>query len=124
MLRNSVIRDRDYRRLFAGAAFHQTAGSVCQHEATGTTAVGAVLAIYFVPFFVFGLRLCRRRDRPAHLAGDRAGNRRRDLRVCRRRWGGSTALLIAAFVVTGSRALHQPVRLATPMTVGEKNLFQ
>ena len=63
MLHNPAIRVRDYRRLLAGAAFHQQGMSGEQiviglmvYEATGTTAwVGTVLAIYFVPFFVFGL---------------------------------------------------------------------
>ena len=63
MLKNPAIRDRDYRRLFAGAAFHQQgmAGEqvvlgLLVIQLMGSSAwVGYTLAAYFTPFFVFGL---------------------------------------------------------------------
>ena len=137
MLRNPTIRDRDYRRLFAGAAFHQQGMSGEQvviglmvYEATGTTAwVGTVLAIYFVPFFVFGLlsgavadwidrRTLLRRIELATAAvifvyaGVAAG-------------GEAPLWLIAAFSLSAGslRALHQPVRSSyADDLVGEENL--
>lgn len=137
MLHNPAIRDRDYRRLFAGAAFHQQGMSGEQiviglmvYEATGTTAwVGTVLAIYFVPFFVFGLlsgavadwvdrRILLRRIELATAAvifvyaGVAAG-------------GEAPLWLIAAFSLSAGslRALHQPVRSSYAYDlVGEENL--
>ncbi len=138
MLRNPAIRDPDYRRLFAGAAFHQQGMSGEQvviglmvYEATGTTAwVGTVLAIYFVPFFVFGLlsgavadwidrRTLLRRIELATAAvifvyaGIAAG---REVPL----W------LIAAFSLSAGslRALHQPVRSSYAYDLmGEENLI-
>ena len=137
MLRNPSIRNRDYRRLLAGTAFHQQGMSGEQvviglmvYQATGSTAwVGTILAIYFVPFFIFGL-----------LAGAVADwiDRRVLLRQIELATaviifsyaafaaGGETPLwLIAAFSLTAGslRALHQPVRSSYAYDlVGEKNL--
>ena len=63
VLKDPAIRDRDYRRLFAGAAFHQQgmAGEqvvlgLLVIQLMGSSAwVGYTLAAYFTPFFVFGL---------------------------------------------------------------------
>ena len=137
MFHNPAIRDRDYRRLFAGAAFHQQGMSGEQiviglmvYEATGTTAwVGTVLAIYFVPFFVFGLLS----GAVADWVDRRTLLRRIELATATVIFvyagvaaGGEAPLwLIAAFSLSAGslRALHQPVRSSYAYDlVGEENL--
>jgi len=137
VLKNPAIRNRDYRRLFAGAAFHQqgmfgeqVVVGLLVIEATGSTAwVGIILAVYFVPFFVFGL-----------VSGAIADWI--DRRVLLRRIEIATAATLALFALVvaqeevptwfliayalcaGSlRALHQPVRASYAYDlVGQENL--
>ncbi|MGB0554592.1 MAG: MFS transporter [Alphaproteobacteria bacterium] len=137
MIRNPALRDRDYRRLLGGAAFHQQGMSGEQvvigllvYEATGSTAwVGIILAIYFLPFFVFGL-----------LSGTVADWI--DRRTLLRRLELATAAVLFVFaastaqeetpiwitaaftLLVGSlRALHQPVRSSYAYDLmGQENL--
>ena len=138
MLRNPAIRDRDYQRLLAGAAFHQQGMSGEQiviglmvYQATGATAwVGTVLAIYFVPFFVFGMLS----GAIADWIDRRALLRRIELATATVLFiyatvsaGNETPLwLIAAFSLSAGslRALHQPVRASYACDlVGQANLI-
>ena len=137
MLKNPAIRNRDYRRLFAGAAFHQQgmAGEqvvigLLVIQLMGSSAwVGYTLAAYFTPFFVFGLA--------SGAITDWA-----DRRTLLRRIEIATAAILALFAATlalgiasiwvliaysvcaGSlRALHQPVRASYAYDlVGQDNL--
>ena len=137
MLKNPAIRDRDYRRLFAGAAFHQQgmAGEqvvlgLLVIQLMGSSAwVGYTLAAYFTPFFVFGL-----------VSG--AITDWTDRRTLLRRIEIATAATLAVFAITlalgivsiwlilaysvcaGSlRAMHQPVRASYAYDlVGQDNL--
>ena len=138
MLRNPAIRNRDYQRLLAGAAFHQQGMSGEQiviglmvYQATGATAwVGTVLAIYFVPFFVFGMLS----GAIADWIDRRALLRRIELATATVLFiyatvstGNETPLwLIAAFSLSAGslRALHQPVRASYACDlVGQANLI-
>jgi MFS family permease len=137
MIQNPALRNHDYRRLLGGAAFHQQGMSGEQlvigllvYEATGTTTwVGVILAIYFLPFFVFGL-----------LSGTIADWI--DRRTLLRRLELATATVLFVFAAStaqgetpiwiiatftlflGSlRALHQPVRSSYAYDlVGQENL--
>lgn len=119
-----LLRDVDFRRLLAGAAFNQQ-GMTGEHVVIGllvlrltdsTAWVGITLAIYFLPFFVFGM-----------LSGVVADwiDRRKLLRgiecaiivnlllfaLCLTFDLTALWLLIAFTLVSGSlRAMHQPVR--------------
>ncbi len=123
MIRNLALRDADYRKLLGGTVLNQQGMSGEQvviglliYEATGTTVwVGIILAIYFIPFFIFGI-----------LSGAIADwiDRRTLLRGIEL----VTAVVLCSFaittigeikigfivvftILTGSlRALHQPVR--------------
>lgn len=124
MIHHPALKNRDYRHLIAGAAFNNQGLSGEQVvigfliiQATGSTAwVGITLAIYFLPFFVFGL-----------LSGVIADWI--DRRVLLRRIELASGFTLAVFAVSmafgpvplwqiivftlcaGSlRALHQPVR--------------
>ena len=137
MLKNPAIRNADYRRLFAGAAFHQQgmAGEqvvigLLVIQLMGSSAwVGYTLAAYFTPFFIFGL--------VSGAITDWA-----DRRTLLRQIEIATAAILALFAVTlalgiasiwlligysvcaGSlRALHQPVRASYAYDlVGQENL--
>ena len=137
MLKNPAIRNADYRRLLAGAAFHQQgmAGEqvvigLLVIQLMGSSAwVGYTLAAYFTPFFIFGL--------VSGAITDWA-----DRRTLLRRIEIATAAILALFAVTlalgiasiwvligysvcaGSlRALHQPVRASYAYDlVGQDNL--
>ncbi len=139
MIRNPALKNRDYRRLLAGAAFNQQGMSgeqvvigILVLQATGSTAwVGIALAVYFLSFFALGL-----------LSGAVADWI--DRRVLLRRLELSTAASLAAFATTftlgtppvwliilftlfaGSlRALHQPVRSSYAYDlVGEANVVE
>ena len=126
MTRLPAFRNPDYRRLWLGAAFNQQ-GSSGEHVVLGllvfqltqsTGWVGAILAVYFLPLFVFGM-----------LSGDvadwmdrRALLRRIELAIVVN-LACFAALLYTGFrplwlivlftLLTGSlRALHQPVRVS------------
>lgn len=126
MLNIAGLGHGDFRRLLAGAAFNQQ-GMSGEHvvlgllvfELTGSSGwVGAVFAIFFLPFFLFGLAsgaVADRFDRRALL-------RRIELLLvlnglC---FAGLTALqgpallpIIAFTLLSGSlRALHQPARVS------------
>jgi MFS family permease len=121
-----LFRDADFRHLLAGAAFNQQ-GMTGEHvvigllvlQLTGSTAwVGITLAVYFVPFFVFGM-----------VSGAVADwiDRRTLLRTIELVIAANLAvfalclwldiaamwLVIAFTLASGSlRALHQPVRFS------------
>ncbi|MEX2617480.1 MAG: MFS transporter [Alphaproteobacteria bacterium] len=124
MIRLPLLRDADFRRLLAGAAFNQQ-GMTGEHVIIGllvlritdsTAWVGITLAVYFLPFFVFGM-----------LSGVVADwiDRRKLLRgieialivnlllfaLCLVLDFTALWLLISFTLVSGSlRAMHQPVR--------------
>lgn len=138
MIRNPALKDRDYQRLLVGAAFHQQ-GMVGEqvvigllvYEATGMTSwVGTVLAIYFVPFFVFGLIS----GAVADWIDRRTLLKRLEISIAAGLFlfaftaaqGEMPIWLIAPFtLVAGSlRALHQPVRSSYAYDlVGKENLI-
>ena len=132
-----AIRDRDYRRLFAGAAFHQQgmAGEqvvlgLLVIQLMGSSAwVGYTLAAYFTPFFVFGLvsgaitdwtdrRTLLRRIEIAAAATLAVFAIMLALGIV------SIWLILAYCVCAGSlRAMHQPVRASYAYDlVGQDNL--
>lgn len=120
------FRDADFRRLLSGAAFNQQ-GMTGEHvvigllvlQITGSIAwVGITLAVYFVPFFVFGMvsgAVADQIDRRTLL-------RRIELLIVANLltfalclWFEFTALwlLLCFTLVSGSlRAMHQPVRVS------------
>ena len=136
MIRNPALLNFDYRRLLVGTALHQQGVSgeqvllgILTYELTGDTAwVGVILAIYFLPLFIFGL-----------LSGAVADWT--DRRILLRRIELCTAAMLFTFAITtvgnlsfwsiaaftlviGSlRALHQPLRSAYAYDlVGRENL--
>lgn len=126
LARVPALRDPDYRRLWVGAACNQQ-GMVGEHvvlgllvyQVTGTTVwVGVMLAVYFLPLFVFGMLsgvIADWIDRRALL-------RRIELAIiCNLAayaallWHGfdQVWLIVVFTLLTGSlRAMHQPVRVS------------
>lgn len=116
----------DYRRLWIGAAFNQQ-GMIGEHVVLGllvfrvtqsTAWVGAILAVYFLPLFVFGMlsgAVADWMDRRTLLRRIEIGIVANLAAFAALLAAGITAIwLIVAFtLVTGSlRALHQPVRVS------------
>ena len=119
-----LLRDVDFRRLLAGAAFNQQ-GMTGEHVVIGllvlrltdsTAWVGITLAIYFLPFFVFGMLsgvVADWIDRRKLLRGIECAIIANLLLFALCLTFDLTALwlLIAFTLVSGSlRAMHQPVR--------------
>lgn len=118
--------DADYRRLWAGAAFNQQGmageqvlfGLLAYQVTQSTAAVGIVLGIYFVPFFVFGMlsgAIADRIDRRRLLRGIEVAIAVNLCAFAAILWLGPDLLWpIAAFALAGGalRALHQPVRVS------------
>jgi MFS family permease len=136
MINNPALLNFDYRRLLAGTTLHQQGVSgeqvvlgVLTYELTGDTAwVGIILAIYFLPFFIFGL-----------LSGAIADWTDRRVLLARIELCTAAVLFIFAITTVGNlsfwsiatftlvigslRALHQPLRSAYAYDlVGRENL--
>lgn len=126
MIGLQAFGDADYRRLWFGAAFNQQGmageqvlfGLLAYQVTQSTAAVGVVLGIYFVPFFVFGMvsgAIADRIDRRRLLRGIEVAIA---LNLCTfsaiLSAGPDLLWPIAAFALTGGalRALHQPVRVS------------
>ena len=132
-----ALQNSDYRRLLYGSAFHQQGMSGEQvligllvYQTTGATSwVGIILALYFLPFFVFGLLS----GAIADWIDRRTLLRRIEMVIAITLFGFAISLyfsdisilLIATFTfIAGSlRALHQPVRSSYAYDlVGKNNL--
>lgn len=126
MFRLPALKIPDYRRLWVGAAFNQQ-GMSAEHVVLGalvyqitesTGWIGAIMAVYFLPLFVFGMLS----GAVADWMDRRTLLRRTELAIIVN-LVGFAALLFAGFdslwiiiaftLLTGSlRALHQPVRVS------------
>lgn len=121
-----LFRDTDFRRLLSGAAFNQQ-GMTGEHviigllvlQLTDSTAwVGITLAVYFLPFFVFGMlsgAVADWIDRRALLRGIELAIIINLLLFALCLWLDFVAmwLLISFTLVSGTlRAMHQPVRIS------------
>lgn len=124
MIRLPLLRDADFRRLLAGAAFNQQ-GMTGEHVITGllvlrltdsTAWVGITLAVYFLPFFVFGMLsgvVADWIDRQKLLRGIEIALIANLLlyALCLILDFTALWLLIGFTLISGSlRAMHQPVR--------------
>ena len=124
MIRLPLLREADFRRLLAGSAFNQQ-GMTGEHVIIGllvlrltdsTAWVGITLAIYFLPFFVFGMLsgvVADWIDRRKLLRGIECGLIVNLLlfALCQAFDFTALWLLIGFTLISGSlRAMHQPVR--------------
>ena len=136
MIKTTAFADADYRRLWAGCAFNQQGGSGEQvilgllafQVAQSTAWVGVVMAVYFLPFFVFGMLsgvLSDRMDRRGLLRGIELSIMANKIIFSMVLALGLTppSLIIVFALAAGSlRALHEPVKISYAYDIvgGEK----